>query len=186
MHKRRLITLLAGTVAFAAAPLAQAQSSDPTTGTSTTGTVSLQGTDATFLRRALEGGREEVQRAEVAMRNAQRAEVRNVASTMHEEHRRSNEKLEQLASRKGWDVPAATDIAATDTAESDQQRRMGTGAAYDDNYLEEEIRHHRETIALYRAQTSSGSDPDLRQFAQDSLPTLEHHLEMLQGSLSAK
>jgi putative membrane protein len=143
-------------------------------------TAALEGTDATFLRKALEGGMEEVQRAQAAMRSAQRAEVRNVASMMLEDHRRTNEKLTQLASSKGWNVPSSAS-----TAESDQST-MAAGAGFDDNYLEQEIRHHRETISLFRAQSSSGSDPELRQFATDTLPALEHHLEMLQGSYSAK
>jgi putative membrane protein len=157
------------------------------TGTTTSATssgtgraASLAGTDATFLRKAMEGGLEEVQRAQAAMQSAQRAEVRNVASMMLEDHRRTNEKLTQLASRKGWSVPSTAS-----TAESDQSR-MPAGPGFDDNYLEDEIRHHRETISLFRAQASSGSDPDLRQFAQDTLPALEHHLEMLQGSYRAK
>lgn len=145
-------------------------------------TASLQGTDATFLRKAMEGGFEEVQRAQAAMQNAQRAEVRNLASMMLEDHRRTNEKLSQLAQTKGWDVPSN---ASSSAAESDQSR-MGTGAGFDDNYIEEEIRHHRETISLFRAQSSSGADPQLRQFAQDTLPALEHHLEMLQGAYSSK
>jgi putative membrane protein len=149
--------------------------------TSTSGrTASLADTDATFLRKATEGGREEVQRAQTAMRSAQRAEVRNVASMMLEDHRRTNDKLAQLASRKGWSVPS--DAA---TAESDQARMPAAGPGFDDDYLEDEIRHHRETIALFRAQESTGSDPDLRQFARDTLPSLEHHLEMLQGSYSS-
>lgn len=218
MHNRKLITLLAGTAAIAAAPLAWTQATYPTVGTGTStsgstttedrtmgttgnsstmsdqvtsdtttgstssasGTANLQGTDATFLQKAMAGGREEIQNAQVAMRSAQRVEVRNAASMMLEDHTRTNQKLEQLASSKGWDVPAASD-----TAESDQSR-LDTGAAFDDNYLEQEIRHHRETISLYRAQASTGSDPELRQFAKDTLPGLEHHLEMLQGSISAK
>jgi putative membrane protein len=160
-----------------------ATSASGTYGTTTSGstgrTASLAGTDATFLRKAMEGGLEEVQRAQAAMQSAQRAEVRNVASMMLEDHQRTNEKLTQLASSKGWNVPSTAP-----TAESDQSRTAGPG--FDDNYLEDEIRHHRETISLFRAQASSGSDPELRQFAQDTLPALEHHLEMLQGSYSAK
>lgn len=143
--------------------------------------ASLAGTDATFLQKAMEGGREEVQRAQTAMRSAQRAEVRNVASMMLEDHRRTNEKLAALASRKGWNVPSDST-----TAESDQARMPAAGPGFDDDYLEDEIRHHRETISLFRAQESTGSDPDLRAFARDTLPALEHHLEMLQGSYSAK
>lgn len=154
------------------------------TGTTTSGstgrTASLAGTDATFLRKAMEGGLEEVRHAQAAMHSAQRAEVRNVASMMLEDHQRANDKLTQLASSKGWNV-----ASTASTAESDQSR-MAAGPGFDDNYLEDEIRHHHETISLFRAQASSGSDAGLRQFAQDTLPALEHHLEMLQGSYSAK
>jgi putative membrane protein len=169
------------TTATDTTPAATGTSPTPAGTSGSTGrTASLAGTDATFLRKAMEGGLEEVQRAQAAMQSAQRAEVRNVASMMLEDHRRTNEKLTQLASSKGWNVPSTAS-----TAESDQSR-MSAGPGFDDNYLEDEIRHHRETISLFRAQASSGSDPELRQFAQDTLPALEHHLEMLQGSYSAK
>jgi predicted outer membrane protein len=76
---------------------------------------------------------------------------------------------------------------AAEAAESDQPRTVaGDDAGFDDNYLETEFRHHRETISLYRAQASTGVDPDLRQFAIEALPSLEHHLEMLQGSYTTK
>ena len=61
----------------------------------------------------------------------------------------------------------------------------GSGS-FDDRFLADQIRMHREAISLYRAQASGGSDPELRQFARDQLPHLEHHLEMLQGSNTQK
>ena len=61
-----------------------------------------------------------------------------------------------------------------------------SGGNFDDRFMADQIRMHREAISLYRAQASSGSDPDLRQFARDQLPHLEHHLEMLQGSHTQK
>jgi putative membrane protein len=60
------------------------------------------------------------------------------------------------------------------------------GTGFDDRFMADQIRMHREAISLYRAQASSGADPDLRQFARDQLPHLEHHLEMLQGSNTQK
>jgi putative membrane protein len=193
MQSGRLITLLTGTVALGLATVGWTQTIAPTTeitgapgssdasatgSTTAARSVALEGTDATFLRKAMEGGLEEAQRAQEAMRSAQRTAVRNLASMLFEEHKRSNEKLAQIASRKGWDVPAAAQ-----SAENDQPRTVaGRDAGFDDSYLADEIRHHRETISLYRAQASSGNDPDLRQFATEALPSLEHHVEMLQGA----
>ena len=72
-------------------------------------------------------------------------------------------------------------------ADADEAMTSTSGSgSFDDRFLADQIRMHREAIALYRAQASGGSDPDLRQFASDQLPHLEHHLEMLQGSNTQK
>jgi len=36
-------------------------------------------------------------------------------------------------------------------------------------------------VALYRAQAQGGEDKDLRQYARDTLPTIEHHLAELRS-----
>jgi putative membrane protein len=152
--------------------------SSATTGAATT----LHGQDATFLQKAAQAGREEVADAQLALQNAQRSETKSVAQMMMDDHKRANDQLQQLASRKGWTMPSAG------SAESDQSRNLASGGKsdFDQRYITEEIRDHRDAIATFRTEASSGSDPDLRQFARDNLPALEHHLEMLQGANSQK
>jgi putative membrane protein len=145
--------------------------------TASTAASQLHDVDAEFLRKALEANRMEIASAQAALGNAERAETKATARTLLDDHQQSSQKLQQLASRKGWSMPAAST-----TAESDQARMETAGAGFDDRFMAEQIRMHREAISLYRQQVSSGSDPDLRQFARDQLPHLEHHLEMLQGS----
>jgi putative membrane protein len=151
----------------------------------TSGSSNLRGQDAEFLRKAVQGGYEEVQNAQMAIQNAQRAETRDAASMMLEDHQRANQQLASLAQRKGWTIPSASQMES-DQARDQSGSTMSSGADFDSRYIAEEIRHHRETIALYRAQVSGGSDPDLRQFAQESLPKLEHHLEMLERANTGK
>lgn len=149
---------------------------------STAAGTTLHGQDATFLQKAAQAGREEVADAQLALQNAQRSETKSVAQMMMDDHRRSNDQLQQLASRKGWTWPTGG------SAESDQSRDLASGGKsdFDQRYITEEIRDHRDAIAAFRTEESSGSDPDLRQFARDNLPALEHHLEMLQGANSQK
>jgi putative membrane protein len=150
--------------------------------TSAAGASSLQGQDAEFLRKALEGDRLEIASAQAALDSAQRADTKNAARMIVEDHQKSSQKLQELASRKGWTLPTVTE-----TADSDQAMTSTSGSgSFDDRFMADQIRMHREAISLYRAQASSGSDPDLRQFARDQLPHLEHHLEMLQGSNTQK
>lgn len=142
---------------------------------------SLQGQDAQFLRQAMESDRMEIASAQAALANAERSETKTAAQMLLQDHQQSSQKLQQLASRKGWPMPVGIS-----SAESDQARMTSAGAGFDDRFMAEQIRMHRDAIALFRQQVASGSDPDLRQFASEQLPHLEHHLEMLQGSHTRK
>ncbi|HWJ05001.1 MAG TPA: DUF4142 domain-containing protein [Steroidobacteraceae bacterium] len=152
-----------------------------TTATAATGMGALQGQDAEFLRRAVESDRLEIASAQAALDNAQRSETKAAARMLLEDHQASSQKLQQLASRKGWSMPAAVT-----SADADQARMTSPGADFDARFTAEQVRMHRDAIALFRQQAASGSDPELRQFASDQLPHLEHHLEMLQGAHTQK
>jgi putative membrane protein len=178
----------------AAATVAQPQTTTRgTTGTDTktstssvtAGSGTLRGQDAEFLRKAAQAGYEEVQNAQMALQSAQLAETRNAASIMLEDHQRANEQLASLAQGKGWSMPSTSDMES-DQARDQSRSSTDAGSDFDSRYVSEEIRHHREAIALYRAQVAGGSDPDLRRFAQESLPKLEHHLDMLEGANTRK
>jgi putative membrane protein len=146
------------------------------------GSSRLEGQDATFLQRALEMGRLEVAQAQVALQSATRSDTKTAARMLVVDHQRANQQLEQLASRKGWSLPTESQAA-----ESDQARASSSSGSFDDDrFMADQIRMHRDAISLFRAQSSSGSDPELRQFASDQLPHLEHHLEMLQGERTQK
>jgi|GEM_PF-2884405 len=165
----------------AASGAATSTQTGATTATTATGMGTLQGQDAEFLRRAVEGDRMEIASAQAALGNAQRADTKAAARMLLQDHQASSAKLQQLASRKGWSMPAAVT-----SAEADQARMTSAGEDFDARFTAEQVRMHREAIALFRQQAASGSDPDLRQFATDQLPHLEHHLEMLQGARTQK
>lgn len=153
--------------------------------TMTAASTQLQGQDAAFLRKAMEADRVEIASAQAALDQAQRSDTKNAARMIVEDHQASSQKLQSLASRKGWTLPSAAGGAGT--AEADQPTSSAPDSgSFDDRFVAEQIRMHREAIELHRAQASGGSDPDLRQFARDQLPHLEHHLEMLQGSNTQK
>lgn len=159
---------------------------DTTAGSTSSSTTAarmgaLQGQDAEFLRRAVESDRLEIASAQAALSNAQRSETKAAARMLLEDHQASSQKLQQLASRKGWSMPAGVT-----SADADQARMTAAGADFDARFTAEQVRMHRDAIALFRQQAASGSDPDLRQFASDQLPHLEHHLEMLQGAHTQK
>jgi predicted outer membrane protein len=53
------------------------------------------------------------------------------------------------------------------------------GDDFDRSYIEWQILSHKDAIALFKVESESGDDKDARQFAIDTLPTLQAHLTNL-------
>jgi len=44
-----------------------------------------------------------------------------------------------------------------------------------------QLRAHKEAVSLFKKYSKTGRTAPLKSFAAETLPTLEHHLEMIQG-----
>ncbi len=139
----------------------------------TAGAVGKPLDDLAFVRKATESGHHEVAAARDALPQLKNPDLKRIAEMLVTDHGNANEKLSQLAQSKGWPVPAAPRDAAppSGTASSD----------FDAKWTADMIAGHERSIALYRAEAKSGEDQDLRQFARDTLPTIEHHLAALRS-----
>ena len=51
------------------------------------------------------------------------------------------------------------------------------GQRFDADYVRGQVNYQKANAALYRYEIDSGSDPDLRAFAQQTLPKIQDHLE---------
>jgi putative membrane protein len=58
-----------------------------------------------------------------------------------------------------------------------------SGSAFDKKYLKMELTGHEKTIALFKAEASSGSAENLKSFASTTLPILEQHLSMIKAAM---
>ena len=155
------LALIAGGVASAQSPSA------PATGSST---------DRRFVQEAGAGGAAEVALGKLATQKASRDEVKQLGQQMVEDHSKSGDELKQVAGAKGMTAPDAPTPAQQKAAEQITQR---SGAAFDKSFLNQMALDHKKTIALFRRESRSGSDPDLKAFATKMLPTLEEHLKMV-------
>lgn len=128
--------------------------------------------DVSFVRRATESGRKEIASARDAGPQLKRPELKRMAEMLVQDHTAANAKLSKIAETKGWPLPAPQAAAAPPPA--------GTASgSFDDKWTAEMIAGHERSVALYRAQAQGGEDQDLRQYARDTLPTIEHHLAEL-------
>jgi putative membrane protein len=129
--------------------------------------------DVTFVKQATQSGRKEVAAARDALRQLKNPELKRVAEMLVHDHSSANARLSKLAEAKGWPVPApqAPPPPASGTASSD----------FDAKWTADMIAGHERSVALYSAQARSGEDQDLRKYATDTLPTIQHHLAELRS-----
>src|SRR4030081_1216459 len=53
------------------------------------------------------------------------------------------------------------------------------GATFDRNYVNGQVEYQKGNAALFRQEIENGSDPDLKQFAIQTLPKIEDHLQRI-------
>ena len=58
--------------------------------------------------------------------------------------------------------------------------KADTGAGLDRDYVEGQVDYQKGNAALFRHEIQYGADPELRAFAQRTLPKIEDHLERAQ------
>jgi putative membrane protein len=169
---KRLMALAPIMAVLAGPALAQ-----QTAATGNAATGQLNSVDRQFVSSAASGGVAEVETAQLAQQRGSKAQVKSFAQRMIDDHTKANQQLASLASQAGITPPTEPD--AKEKAAAAKLKALN-GAAFDRTYVRQEIQDHKDTIALFRKEAKSGQDPQLKQFAAQTLPTLEQHLKMAQ------
>jgi putative membrane protein len=136
----------------------------------------LSAADRTFIAQAAYGSLGEVALGELAASQATMPEVRNFGQMMVQEHTRMNEDLIAIASARGVTPPSAPDPGRQ--AVSAQLADL-EGAAFDRQYVDQQLLDHQATLTLFRGHAANGQDPALRSFAARYAPVVERHVAML-------
>ena len=139
--------------------------------------------DAAFVRKAAIGGLTEVEQSKAAKVRATDAAVKSFADTMIADHGAANERLKALAKSHAWMLPNAVDDVGR-AKMSDLSTRKGK--SFDQAYANNMKKDHDDAVALFEDAAANVSDPELREFATQTLPTLKHHQEMAHALDGAK
>ena len=151
--------------------------------TTATGTREPSSHDRKFVKEAAIGGMFEVEAGQLALKNASSDEVKQMAQHIVDDHSQANEKLKSIAQEKGLtDVPTQLD-----SKHQKELEKLGklSGADFDRKYSSMMVADHKKDIKAFEKQAKSGSDPQIKQFAADAVPTLKGHLSMAQNAKRA-
>jgi putative membrane protein len=171
----RLFTATAAVaISLLAAPPIFAQTSQPDHNAAASAKAALNQEDNTFVKEAAIGGMAEVELSKLAQKS-ENADVKRFADRMISDHTKANEQLTAIAAGLGADMPKALD---SDHERMREKFKTLHGKAFDEQYVRGMVEDHNQAVKLFRQEERLGHDPELKQFAQKTLPTLEEHQKM--------
>lgn len=132
--------------------------------------------DKKFAKDAALGGLTEVELGKLAAQKGSRDDVKQFGQKMVDDHGKANEQLKETAGKSSIDVPAALD--AKHQARIEKLSKL-SGAEFDKAYIKDQLKDHQQDVAAFQSEAQGGTDPNLKQFAAATLPTLQEHLDMI-------
>jgi putative membrane protein len=133
--------------------------------------------DAKFASEAAMGGMMEVELGRIAAQKGASEDVRQFGQKMVDDHSKANEDLMHVASSKSMTLP--TGMSPKMQSEMQKLSAM-SGEKFDKEYVKMMVKDHKEDVADFQKEASSGMDSDIKSFAARTLPTLQEHLQMIQ------
>jgi putative membrane protein len=144
--------------------------------------LSKDNPDESFFKNAAEAGIAEVEAGKMAESKGTSAAVKEFAAMMVKDHSAANAKLKKIAMSKGLELP--TEPGMMDKAKA-KKTDMKSGDSFDKDYIQGQIKAHKDTVDLLQKEIESGKDPEARAFATDTLPTVKMHLQKIEQIAAA-
>lgn len=134
--------------------------------------------DRIFIRAAAMGGHGEVALGQLAEKQGQNSDVQNFARRMVQDHSKANEQLAHLAQAAHVPLPSGPDA---DSKAMHAKLVSLQDGEFDRAYIRGQVQAHQVTAQLLAYEIGSGQDPQLRKFAEETLPVVLHHLALAQS-----
>jgi putative membrane protein len=135
--------------------------------------------DLEFILEAAQGGMGEVELGKVAAQQGSSDEVKKFGQRMVDDHGKGEDELKSIAQHRGITLPS--DLDPKDKALMTRLSKLH-GTTFDRTYIRNMVTDHRQDVAAFRRESTSGKDPEVKAWAARMLPTLEEHLKQAEGA----
>ncbi len=135
--------------------------------------------DHKFVTEAATGGMLEVELGKLAADKAASDSVKKFGQQMVTDHSKANDELKSIAEKKGVEIPAS--LPKKEQKEVDRLAKL-SGAEFDKAYMKLMVSDHEDDVKEFEKASKNAADPDLKSFAEKTLPTLKDHLKMAQDT----
>ncbi len=129
----------------------------------------LSAKDKTFMHKAAKGGMMEVAMGRMAEQNAQSDDVKSFGKRMVTDHSKANDELKSIAARKNVQLPS-----------KEPKEKWSS----DKEYINMMVSDHEKDLAEFKEEANSGSDPEVKKFADDTAKVIQEHLDLAKQTQS--
>jgi putative membrane protein len=133
--------------------------------------------DQDFIANAAKGNRAEVTLGKMVESKTKDPSVRQFAQQMVKDHTTALNELTQLAQSKNITLPEGLPDDATALQ---SKLSSATGKALDKDYMDSMVDDHKKDVSEFQDASQNAKDPDVKQWAAKTLPTLQAHLQKAQ------
>jgi len=138
---------------------------------------SLSSQDQDFAQKAAIGGKAEVDLGRLAKKNGSTSAIKDFGGQMVTDHGKANKEFTAIAKKDGFKLPSSLDAEHQATKDRLSKEK---GADFDRDYVADTVAAHQQTVQLFQDEAKNGQNPDVKGFAQKTLPVIQHHLQMAQ------
>jgi putative membrane protein len=130
-----------------------------------------------FMMKATQADVAEIDMARLALEKSANRDIKDYATMIESDH---NKALEDLT-----DLMKDTNVSQQRTMPADAQQEFNrlndlTGAEFDREFVNTMVMDHQKAIAMFQNQRATVQNPDVKKYVDDTLPTLQTHLEKAQ------
>ena len=109
----------------------------------------------------------EVAMGQVAEQKGQSEDVKSFGKRMVTDHGKANDELKSIASKKGVELP---------------NKEHTVKWTSDKAYMDMMVKDHEKDLAEFKEEASSGTDPDIKKFADDTAKMVQEHLDLAKAT----
>ena len=129
--------------------------------------------DKKFVKDSALGGMTEVELGKLAAQKGSSDAVKQFGQRMVDDHSKANSQLKEIASKSSIEVPAELD--SKHQSRVDKLAKL-SGPDFDKAYMKDQVKDHEHDVSDFKSEAQYGSDPNIKQFAMNTLPVLQEHL----------
>ena len=141
-------------------------------------------TTADFVKETAISDMFEIQSGQLAQERGNASE-KSFAATMVKDHQKTSEDIKAMVSSGDVKAELPTVLDSSHQSALDKLKSL-KGSDFSSRYNSDQVSGHKDAVSLFERYAKGGENAKLKDWADKTLPTLRHHLEMAQDLAAGK